>query len=571
MMRSTKWLLCCGPHEYLVCAEALVKAGHVGGVEWEPVAARAASRISQLKHEVPYILVADGIYDMHTQNAVNTFGNLVQNPRCIVHVVDDPLYERNACCGVTVVGIVELFDLLQTFEADDEGDDSHGCWDGDPVPDAVLDDIYVCELPEALVNEELNMLITRGASGGSNRFSRENGLTPKIYGTFAAREETESNAAHLRGIRASGMLSRIPSCSTDADAVSETGIPGAKQNDTYIPKHSISVVSEADSVEIVDVQPSACIHLGLSPGSYPVIRAENVLAQSGDIHIPTICMASARGGVGKSSIATLAALTLAREGFAVALIDLDFQFGTCLGYLGSEETDGLFDAGQIPSEILLDNRTLARCRCNPEPGLAGYEFCSQPEYAELLGPLAKDLILAASAQADIAIVDLPCGVGEAAAQAFEIADRCLLVSDRRALALESLGAQHALCVRMGIPRTKLISVINRCDPRHRDESFFSRASFELQTPQILRVADGGSEVAQLMSIGSAGELVALRNKFALSAADLIHTICADLGCALSQTGSGRLTLAAMQLAPSRQGKSNRFWQPQKSRQLLSQV
>ena len=34
----------------------------------------------------------------------------------------------------------------------------------------------------------------------------------------------------------------------------------------------------------------------------------------------------------------------------------------------------------------------------------------------------------------------------------------------------------------------------------------------------------------MLSMGCAGELLAVRNKFALSAADLAHALCADLGC-----------------------------------------
>lgn len=65
---------------------------------------------------------------------------------------------------------------------------------------------------------------------------------------------------------------------------------------------------------------------------------------------------------------------------------------------------------------------------------------------------------------------------------------------------------------------------------HRDEGFLSRAQFEVQTPQIVRVVDGGPEVMQMLAIGSAGELLAMRNRFALSASDAAHALCADLGC-----------------------------------------
>lgn len=249
-----------------------------------------------------------------------------------------------------------------------------------------------------------------------------------------------------------------------------------------------------------------------------------------DRHVPTICFASSRGGVGKSALAALAALELARDGLNVALVDLDLQFGTCLGYLGADETDGLIDVGAPPEQVRVDARTLARCRTTPEPRLAAYEFCRVPEQAELLSGSAGRLLRAARAGADIAVVDLPSGVNEVVAQVLDEADRCLLVSDQRSFALESLAALQALCTRMGVARTKLVAVMNRCDPRHRDEGFLSRAQFEVQTPQIVRVVDGGPEVMQMLAIGSAGELLAMRNRFALSASDVVRALCADLGC-----------------------------------------
>jgi pilus assembly protein CpaE len=246
--------------------------------------------------------------------------------------------------------------------------------------------------------------------------------------------------------------------------------------------------------------------------------------------VPTLCFASARGGVGKSALAAMAALSLAREGLAVALIDLDYQFGTCLGYLGAEETDGLFDVGTHPETVRVDARSLARCRTTPERCLAAFEFCRSPEQSEVLVGLTERLVRAARTGADVAIIDLPSGMNEACAQALELSDRCLLVCDQRAFSVESLTALRSLCERMGVARTKLVTVLNRCDARHRDESYLARVQFSVQTPQVVKVVDGGAEVTQLLSIGSAGELVSMRNRFALSAGDLARSVCVDMGC-----------------------------------------
>ncbi len=281
-----------------------------------------------------------------------------------------------------------------------------------------------------------------------------------------------------------------------------------------------------------------------------------------DDPVPTICMASARGGVGKSALAVVAALVLAKRGLNVALIDLDFQFGTCLGYLGSGETDGLIDAGCVPKAVRVDARTLARCRVTPQRGLAAYEFCRMPEQAELLSGVADELVRAARAGADVAVVDLPAGVNETVAQVIELSDRCLFVADQGALSLESLSAQQSLCARLGIPRTKLVTVMNRCDPRHRDEGFLSRVGFETQAPQVVRVLDGGPEVTQMLSIGRAAELLGIQNKFAVSVEALMGQICTGLGIPEFAQGAAHAPVA--EGAAAHAGKP--FWRRGRDRE-----
>ena len=152
-----------------------------------------------------------------------------------------------------------------------------------------------------------------------------------------------------------------------------------------------------------------------------------------------------------------------------------------------------------------------------------------PEQAELLFGVSEQLVRAARAGSDVAVVDLPAGVNETVAQAIELSDRCLFVADQGALSLESVSAQQALCARLGIPRTKLITVMNRCDPRHRDEGFLQRASFETQAPQVVRVLDGGADVTQMLSIGHAADLIKIQNKFAVSVDALMAQVCSGLG------------------------------------------
>ena len=415
-----------------------------------------------------------------------------------------------------------------------------------------------CEVACALasLHEGRTVLCVAGAAGHV-RASEAGGVTAAVEPAGLVRLLVALRAEELRASAATaaragaaagkagdaGPVSQAPrpcaapQTATDPKGTAAFEAPGGPAcMDAPAPAGSRQVRSQGGA-PLRDCEGSAVPPLDIDAIKEPVVLAPVVhLSQEVecqvagmDAPVPTVCVASARGGVGKSALAVVSALALARRGLNVALIDLDFQFGTCLGYLGGGETDGLIDAGSPGKRLSVDARTLARCRCTPCRGLAAYEFCRMPEQAELLFGATGQLVRAARAGCDVALVDLPAGVNETVAQAIELADRCLFVADQGALSLESLSAQQALCARLGIPRTKLVTVMNRCDPRHRDEGFLQRVSFETQAPQVVRVLDGGAEVTQMLAIGHAADLFGIQNKFAASVEELMAHVCCGLG------------------------------------------
>ncbi len=526
MTSTTKWLVCSGAGQFLEIAPKLVGAGFLGGVEWEPNVARALVRLSEVPKDAMGVVVAPGC--------------LGGDPRETISLMVDFV-------GAAVTVLVD--------PAPDEPDVAHA-----------LDGVDIVIAPAGLFDVLLSLgrrlcadvgALERSPSGLACPPSEPAGAVTVPGALRAAqREETpQVTPGQPRGLRATGSFPRTtPHVSVPGKA------EGAHAGDACAPWGAPPGAAGLDDLSSAPVETGACgagapacggaatapqaTRGAPAPMTAPVADRPQVrlLETRMTEHVPTVCVASARGGVGKSAISALMAVDLARRGLRVALLDMDFQFGACLGFLGADETDGLTEAVGMGEQVALDERALARCRTSVEDGLEAFEFCRLPERSELLVPHAGALVRAARAGADLAIVDLPTGMSEGVAQVLEESDRCLLVCDQGALSLESLGALTALCGRAGTPLTKLVSVVNRCDQRHRDETFLSRARFELQTPQVVHVTDGGTEVVSLLSCGSAGELVSSRNRMALSVAQMASSLCADLGCAPSaRDAAGRAT------------------------------
>ena len=551
---AARWLVCAGSGALLPIMAALVAAGCAAGAEWEPSPVRACAKAAQAGkvNIVVGALPGEDALDVASRLAGLTQGTVVLCAEGAAAVAAQAV-RRGVTAAVEPGALARLFiDMVErpggTFV--DEG--VHGRAAGASEVPGIL--------PAAGVDAPARAVDLEGPAregdplgiGGPAAFPQD--VVSREVVCEEAGPVVSGRPESTGGMRPAGCLPHIGV----AEQLEEERACrlGALQVSPGTPAAPVVPVTAGC---MPTVQPPASV-AGLPIEAMPLVMSPVVdlpqvecrVAGEGE-HVPTVCFASARGGVGKTSLAVMAALTLARDGLRVAIIDLDYQFGTCLGFLGASETYGLVDDGALPGRLRVDARTLARCRSTPEAGLAAFEFCHLPEQAELLAGASAQIVRAARAGSDIAVVDLPAGVGEAAAQVFDLADRCLLVTDQRAFALESLSVQQDLCVRMGVARTKLVTVINRCDPRHRDEGFLSRAQFGVQTPQTLRVVDGGTEVAQMLSLGSAGELLGMRNKFALSAADMAHALCSDLGCGVTRDAVPQASTAPLAAAPVREG------------------
>lgn len=565
-MRVTRWVVCAGAGQYLDIAGRLVASGCAQGIEWESSAARFLVRLSQLPEGGAGVIVGEGCegqpaLDLACSAAVAGGSALVvlcvRQARRIEGAARDRgvdvCVEPDALLGA-LAGL--RADWAQTAEHAQEACGEAASWD-EPTSQLVCG-VRPAGRPGRVGVEQLAF---------GEPAAREAWRADACEKMCAGMREVPDEGAGERGAAKAPADGFALDLDEPWDVVRAGGLGGG-------PGTGDGVEADGSAPVLADVPGSQgrapVAGVGSVPADgtpaapavpvTPVAPASRVVispdAGASDDPVPTICLASARGGVGKSTLAVLMALAMAGEGLRVALIDLDYQFGTCLGFLGLEQTDGLPEP-RDGQPLSLDERMLERCRVQATPGLLAYEFCRMPELSELFVPVSERIVRAARGRCDVALVDLPAGMSEGVAQVLELSDRCLIVGDQQALSLESMAAAVALSTRLGVPRTKLLAVLNRSDARHRDEGFLSRARFELQTPQIMRVVDGGPEVTRMLELGCAGELVAMRNRCALSSADLASALCTELGCGRPAAASPTARELPVASAPARRHKVRR--------------
>jgi len=175
---------------------------------------------------------------------------------------------------------------------------------------------------------------------------------------------------------------------------------------------------------------------------------------------------SGKGGTGTSMIATNLAVTLA-GGVAsrAALVDVDLQFGDAAGMLHVEHH-------------LLSIADLAHQGDNVESGLLDDVLATgpaevrvlrappSPELAEMIASSTMRSIIRTAAKVhDYVVIDTPSHVDERVLEAFELADRILLVTSFNLSAVRGTKATLLLLDALGVDMDGVDVVLNHTRPR----------------------------------------------------------------------------------------------------------
>ena len=244
---------------------------------------------------------------------------------------------------------------------------------------------------------------------------------------------------------------------------------------------------------------------------------------------PVLCFASGRGGVGKTALVAGCACLASSWGMRVGCLDLDLAFGDLFSCFGAEGPADLSELGLLgmPAQAL-DAGTLARLGKSVAPGVTVWGSCELPEHAELVEPLAGELIRGIASSCDLLLVDTSPAWTDACALAVQVADRLVLVSDDLAGGVASLAKAAALSVRLGVARTRVVRVANRCVRSGDDDDFLLQAHVGLETARSHRVLFE-DDVPELLGAGHATELMAGRGSFSGSAGAFLAKTLEELG------------------------------------------
>ncbi len=222
-----------------------------------------------------------------------------------------------------------------------------------------------------------------------------------------------------------------------------------------------------------------------------VRQVEDAPAAAGKV----VAVFSAKGGVGKTTLAANLAVALSAEQKArVALVDLDLQFGNIGVLMDIAPPRTIAD---LVREKSLDAELIETYLVNHPSGVRILPAPLRPEQAETVTGAHVDRILAALRQmADYVIVDTPQAFTETNLAVLDHADLILLVATLELPAVKNVKLSLDVMASLNYPAEKIRLVLNR----YSDEIGLPREDLEksLHFPVSARIpSDGRTVVASI--------------------------------------------------------------------------
>lgn len=244
---------------------------------------------------------------------------------------------------------------------------------------------------------------------------------------------------------------------------------------------------------------------------------------------PVLCVGSGRGGVGKTMLVAAMARAAASWGMRVALLDFDLSLGnlhSCFGLPASPDLARL--TGERNGNAIA-REEIASLVVHVEDGIDLWGPCELPEMAETLGGACAELISHLGQSYDLVLVDTSTTCTDAVAQAFQSCDRLLLVTDGRYPAPGPISRMAALAVRLGVPRTRIVRVMNRSDDyvKKDDMSFYQAKG--LEAARSFYLPDEDEDPAELLAEGAIASLGERLPELAKAVSFLTASVLSELG------------------------------------------
>jgi len=178
-----------------------------------------------------------------------------------------------------------------------------------------------------------------------------------------------------------------------------------------------------------------------------------------------ITVFSAKGGVGKTTIATNLAVALSNHGAKqVCLVDLDLAFGDVAITLQIFPTRTIADA--VPMQNELDVEGLTSLLTPYREGMHALVAPIQPDAKDTISAALVARILELLRQRfDYVVIDTPPAFDDQVLQAFDVSDQILLIATPDVPALKNLKITLEMMALLNYPRERCSLVLNRADAK----------------------------------------------------------------------------------------------------------
>ena len=266
---------------------------------------------------------------------------------------------------------------------------------------------------------------------------------------------------------------------------------------------------------------------GVLQGDAPAEEAPSTPVAPGAA--PIVTVASGRGGCGKTILAAAVAWSSAQLGLRTALVDADLAFGNAGRLFGADMPPDLGLLAQGSREGVRDE-DVERTALRVSAGLTLWGPCAAPEAAELAAARMEPLLRVLQRESDVVVVDTSAAWGEATAAPVALCDRCLMMVDRSDADGASLRRAVDLAAKLGVSKTRMVCVSNRCTARDGEDDFALRAEMASGLGSRLRVPDAGGEASQMLAVGGIAEVMLGPGPFPAAIRGFAQRLLVELGC-----------------------------------------
>ena len=183
-----------------------------------------------------------------------------------------------------------------------------------------------------------------------------------------------------------------------------------------------------------------------------------------DTRCPLIVVLGPKGGVGKTTVATNLATTLAQRGRRTLVIDLDLQFGDVGLVLGVEPDHTIHDL--VTAQGRLDGERLHGFVGRSADGVDVLLAPVRPDQADAVTPeRLVEVLDIARTEYDAVVVDTPPAFTSTTIAAIDNAQQAVMVGTLDLPGLKNMKVGLETLDLMGFDRERIVTVLNRADSK----------------------------------------------------------------------------------------------------------